>query len=189
VPRVVELPVELCTETSFKPFGQTLGQRAGAPNFQTPTTKTWQVDFGIDGLTELLFASFDPVPMEFTHVERHFAVTQSFFPLGDHPAITVFAAPTANDPKAIPRPEDLKALLVPGNMGIMMYRGTWHSGRFPIRNRPAEYAFLTDAHTTVELSAMIAKSRAGRLTQLVDYTKEFGCRFRIVDPKGLLKAA
>ncbi|MSO64848.1 MAG: hypothetical protein EXQ85_03435 [Alphaproteobacteria bacterium] len=185
--RVVDLPVELCTADSFKPFGQTLGQRTDPPPFQTATVKTWAVDFGIDGRTELLFARFDAVPMEFTHLERHFAVTQSFFPLGDHPAITVFAAPTAADPRAIPRPEALRALLVPGNMGIMMYKGTWHSGRFPTRNKPAEYAFLTDAHTTAELQTMVDKGQAGRLTQLVDYTKEFDVRFCVVDPDGLLK--
>ena len=93
------------------------------------------MDFAIDGEIELEFAEFDHKPvLEFTRMERHYNVTQAFFPLGNDASVTVFAPPTdPRDPLAVPKPADMRALYMDGAQGIMMWKGTWHSGRFPAR--------------------------------------------------------
>jgi ureidoglycolate lyase len=183
----IEIPIEVLTPEAFAPFGQVIGARNEAPLFQGGNATTWGVDFEIDGKMELHFAKFDYQPvLEFSLIERHFAVTQSFIPLNNDASVTVFAAPTdPGDPAAIPRPEDLRAFYIDGAQGVMMWKGTWHSSRFPARPPAATFAFLTDAYTTAELTEMLA-GKPGKLTQLVDYEKNFGQRFRLTDPQGLM---
>lgn len=184
--KTLEIPIEPLTPEAFAPFGQVIGERDDPPLFEGGNAVTWGVDFEIDGKMELHFARFGDQPeLEFTTVERHFAVTQAFTPLNNDASVTVFAAPTDPDPKAIPKPEDFRAFYIDGTKGIMMWKGTWHSSRFPARPPAATFAFLTDAHTTAELSEMLA-GKPGKLTQLVDYEKEFDTRFRLTDPQGFM---
>ncbi|MBM3503432.1 MAG: hypothetical protein FJX65_06110 [Alphaproteobacteria bacterium] len=186
--KIFELPIELLTAESFAPFGQVIAERNERPHFDSPNAKTWTVDFECEGKFELEFAKFQYKPtLEFTHMERHYLVTQSFVPLSNHAAVTVFARPTdPDDPEAIPRPEDMKALYQDGSTGIMMWKGTWHTGRFPAQKEGANFAFLTDANTTADLTALL-KGKGGRLTQLVDVSKRYGQTFKLVDPKGFMK--
>ncbi|MSO65567.1 MAG: hypothetical protein EXQ85_07215 [Alphaproteobacteria bacterium] len=186
--KIVEIPIEPLTSEGFAPFGQVIGARDDAPHYSSPNVKTWTVDFEIDGKIELEFARFDYKPvLEFNRIERHFVVTQAFMPLNNDASVTVFGAPTdPDDPKAVPRPEDLRAFYIAGSQGIMMWKGTWHSGRFPARPPAATFAFLTDAYTTADLTAM-QKGKGGRLTQIHDYEKVSDLRFRLADPKGLIK--
>lgn len=188
MPRLIDLPIALCTPESFAPFGQILRLPDGRSQHKWSATKTWCADFFIDGKMELMFARFDPLPMRFAKVERHFSVTQTFIPLGDTPAVTVFAAPTDDRGDTPPDPAEFRALLVPGDMAIMMYRGVWHSGRFLVKAEPGEFIILTDEHTTTELQAMNDKGR-GRLTHIVEYDKSHGVSFRLTDPLGLLPGA
>ncbi len=187
MPDIIEIPIELLTPEAFAPFGQVIGERDDPPLFQGGNATTWGVDFEIDGKMELHFARFEYQPaLEFSLIERHFAVTQSFIPLNNDASVTVFAPPTdPDDASAIPRPEDLRAFYIDGARGVMMWKGTWHSSRFPARAPAATFAFLTDAHTTAELSEMLA-GKPGKLTQLVDYDERFGQRFRLSDPQGLM---
>lgn len=182
---IVELPVALCTPESFAPFGQVLQLPGGQSQHKWSSTKTWSADFSIDGKMEVMFARFSPIPRHFTKVERHFSVTQTFIPLGDAPAVTVFAPPTGDDNDTPPDPSAFRALLVPGNMAIMMYRGVWHSGRFLVKPEPGEFVILTDEHTTVELQALEHKGR-GRLTHVVEYDKTHGISFQLTDPHHLM---
>ena len=186
--RIVEIPIEPLTAENFAPFGQLLGERSDPPHYVGATVKTWDVKFEIEGKVELEYAAFAFKPvLEFTRIERHYNVTQSFFPLGNDASVTVFGAPTdPDDLKAIPRPEQLKALYMTGAQGIMMWKGTWHSGRFPARPPGARFAFLTDAYTTSDLTAM-KSGKGGRLNQIADYEKDHGITFRLTDPKGLMK--
>ncbi len=185
---LIDIPIEPLTPEAFAPFGQIIGARNEPPLFQGGNATTWGVDFEIDGTMELHFARFDYQPvLEFSLVERHFAVTQSFIPLNNDASVTVFAAPTdPNDPAAIPTTRDFRAFYIDGAQGVMMWKGTWHSSRFPARQPAATFAFLTDARTTAELTEMLA-GKPGTLTQLVDYEKEYGQRFRLTDPQGLME--
>jgi ureidoglycolate hydrolase len=63
-------------------------------------------------------------------MQRHYNVTQAFLPPGNGASVTVFAPTTdPRDPKAVPRPADMRALYMDGAQGIMMWKGTWHTGR------------------------------------------------------------
>ncbi len=191
MPTTFEIAVEPLSAAAFAPFGQLISEQDAAPLFSVPGAKTWGVDFEIDGTPEVHYARFDHKDdMTFAMIERHFNVTQAFVPLGGAANVNVFAAPTdADDPAAIPRPEDLRAFYFDGAQGVMMWKGTWHSGRFPVRPPSGAVALITAAETTAELAAMMAAGRyEGKLTQVVDYAKQFDQDFRITDPKGLIAA-
>lgn len=188
MPRTIDLPVSLCTQENFSPFGQVLQLPDGQSQHRWSTTKTWSADFAIDGKMELMYARVEPVPNQFSKMERHFSVTQTFIPLGDAAAVTIFAAPTGDDNDTPPDPAGFRALLVPGNMAIMMYRGVWHSGRFLVKPKPAEFIILTDEHTTTELQTVPDLGR-GRLSHIVHYDMSHDTTFRLTDPSGLLRAA
>lgn len=185
--KIIELPIEPLTEENFAPFGQLLGERKDKPHYQSATARTWDVKFEIEGKVELEYATFAFKPvLEFTRIERHYNVTQAFFPLGNDASVTVFGAPTDPDDRdAWPKPESLKALFIDGTQGIMMWKGTWHSGRFPAQKHGARFAFLTDAYTTSDLTAM-QTGKGGRLNQIADYSEK-GINFRLTDPRGLMK--
>ena len=144
------------------------------------------MDFAIDGEIELEFAEFDHKPvLEFTRMERHYNVTQAFFPLGNDASVTVFAPPTdPRDPLAVPKPADMRALYMDGAQGIMMWKGTWHTGRFPAQRSGARFTFLTEAATTADLPAV--KEGKGSLSQIFDWQKTQGLTFRLTDPLGLM---
>jgi ureidoglycolate lyase len=184
---LIDIAIEPLTPEAFVPFGQVIGRRNEPPLFQGGNAMTWGVDFEIDGKMELHFADFThQAKLEFSLVERHFAVTQAFVPLNNDPSVTVFAAPTdPNDSSAIPTAKDFRAFYIDGTQGVMMWKGTWHSSRFPARPPSATFAFLTDTATTAELTEMLA-GEPGKLTQLVDYEKDYGQSFRLTDPQGLM---
>jgi ureidoglycolate lyase len=186
---LIDIAIEPLTPEAFAPFGQVIGRRNEPPLFEGGNAKTWGVDFEIDGKMELHFADFTHEPaLEFSVIERHFAVTQAFVPLNNDASVTVFAAPTdPDDPTAIPTAKDLRAFYIDGTQGMMMWKGTWHSSRFPAHPPSATFAFLTDTDTTSELTEMLA-GKPGKLTQLVDYEKDHGKRFRLTDPQGLMGA-
>lgn len=184
---LIDIAIEPLTPEAFAPFGQVIGRRNDPPLFQGGNARTWGVDFEVDGKMELHFADFThQAELEFSLVERHFAVTQAFVPLNNDSSVTVFAAPTdPDDPTAIPNTKDFRAFYIDGTQGVMMWKGTWHSSRFPAHPPSATFAFLTDTGTTAELTEMLA-GKPEKLTQLVDYEKDRGQRFRLTDPQGLI---
>ena len=99
----------------------------------------------------------------------------------------VVAAPTARE--SVPEPGALRAFYVPGTVGLMLWRGTWHAlTRFPATRGGAGFDFLTDAQTQRELERQRADGTPPRLTQEIDYRERFGVSFKVVDPEGLLGA-
>jgi len=107
--------------------------------------------------------------------------------LGGAPSVMVVAAPTER--ASMPEPGELRAFYVPGTVGIMLWRGTWHAlTRFPATPGGAGFAFLTDAHTQRELEKQRADGTPPRLTQEIDYRERCGVSFEVVDPEGLLAA-
>lgn len=186
MPRVIDIPVALCTPERFAPFGQVLRLPDGQSQHKWSTTKTWSADFSIDGTMELMYARAESIPPQFTKMERHFAVTQTFIPLGNAAVAMAFAPPTGDDNDAAPDPAAFRALLIPGTMAVMMYRGVWHSSRFLAQAQPGEFIILTDAHTTAELQASPHMGR-GRLSHVVEYDKTHDLLFRLSDPEGLMR--
>jgi ureidoglycolate lyase len=189
--KVVEIPLQPLTPDGFAGFGQILGDFDAPPVFEAPHLCSWRLDFELQGPAELMVVRYFHQPFELTAIERHFDVTQSFIPLGDQPSIMVVAAPTdPQDRSAVPDPDALSAFYIPGDRGIMLWRGTWHAlTRFPVRPGGASFALITGYNTQRELERQKANGTAPRLTQELDYLAQVGVRLRVIDPKGLAARA
>jgi ureidoglycolate lyase len=182
---VVEIPLKRLTPDAFSPFGQIIGDRDAPPVFEAPHLRSWRLDFELDGRAELMAVRYIHQPFAFTALERHTAVTQSFIPLGDQPSVMVVAAPSGAT--EIPEPDDVHAFHVPGEVGIMLWRGTWHAlTRFPVRPEGAAFALITGYDTQRELEREKADGTPPTLTQAVDYQERGDLRFEVTDPDRLL---
>ena len=84
----------------------------------------------------------------------------------------------------------MRAFLVDGAQGILLWKGTWHAfNRFPAGPLGASFALLTGADTQAELERQMAGGERATLTHVVDCEERDGLSFRIVDPRGVLPAA
>jgi ureidoglycolate lyase len=182
-----DITVEPLTAEAFAPFGQIIGPTAGAPTYTAAHFNGWHLDYDVEDATAVLFIHYLHGPFEFDSIERHFGITQSFAPLAGAASVMVVAAPT--DRATVPRPEDLRAFLVPGTAGIMLWKGTWHAlTRFPVSPAGAGFAFLTGRETQRELERQQRDGTPPKLTEAVDIAARYGRRFRITDPEGLMPA-
>jgi len=180
--RLVTVQVEPLTAEAFRPFGSLVAAGAGPADFAGSASESWLLPpFEADAGFQMMFSRHRFQPMRFSRMERHFAVTQGFVPLGGTPFVMVVAPPTSDDPADVPAPERVRAFLADGSAGIVLARGTWHTlDRFPVRPPHVDLAFLTDRETQAEL--MRAKAAGGevRLTQFVDYRRLSGVSFEVV---------
>ena len=55
----------------------------------------WKARFEVDGPPLVMLLSSRSEGAQFTRLERHFGVTQTFIPLGQVPSVVAMAAPTA----------------------------------------------------------------------------------------------
>ena len=188
---IVQIRIERLTAEAFAPFGQLICERSDEPPvFEGPELRSWHQDLEVEGVTELMYIHYVHKPIAFSTVERHFDVTQTFVPLGGAASVKVVAPPT--DPKdrdSVPEPSQYRAFYVPGTVGIMLWRATWHAmTRFPTSPHGAGFAFLTDASTQRELEKQQADGTPAKLTQQIAYLERDGISFKAVDPNGLLAA-
>ena len=186
---VVQIHLKRLTAEAFAPFGQLICECSDEPpTFEGQELRSWHFDLEVDGTTELMYIHYAHKPIVFSTVERHFRVTQTFIPLGGAASVMVVAPPT--DPKdwdSVPEPSQYCAFYVPGTVGIMLWRATWHAmTRFPINPHGAGFAFLTDASTQRELETQEDDGIPAKLTQQIDYLQRDGISFKVVDPEGLL---
>jgi ureidoglycolate hydrolase len=181
VERVVRVSVKPATAESFAPFGQLVGLRDSQPDFHGSGLRSWRLDYECKDSTELMFIWFDYVPMRFSKLERHFNVTQSFVPLNDAAMVMVVAPKT--DPsnwEDLPAPESVQAFLIPGDRGVMMWKGVWHAlNRFPVKAPGGGFALLTSRETQSELERQLKTGSQPQLTQAVDYQTRFSVTFEV----------
>ncbi len=185
---IVEIALEPLTAGAFAPYGQLITARDEPPAFDAPHLDAWRMDFAVDGEIELMYVRYIHQDMRWTTMERHFNVTQSFMALGGAASVMVVADPTdESDRSALPRPETMRAFLVDGARGVMLWRGTWHAlTRFPVPATGGAFAMITGAATQHELERQNRDGTRPALTQVVDFEKEFGVGFAVADPQGLL---
>lgn len=178
MPRLVPIKAELLTAEAFAPFGELLSSTARPADFNGLNSDGWKAAFTATGSTLIMTLSSRYSGLRFGKLERHLNVTQTFIPLGRIPAVVAVAAPTDDDPAAIPAPEDVRAFLIDGSVGYVLKRGTWHSlDRFPLYPPSAEIVIITSQDTQEELEH--APRETWRLTQEVDYTARFGVTFEL----------
>lgn len=122
-------PVPL-TRESFAPFGDVITADDQAKSFMINNGTTTRyhdlakVDVGAEGghtLINIFRAEPYTYPLELTVMERHPLASQAFMPLGVHSFLVVVAKPGPE-----PAPEDLRAFISDGTMGVNYARGTWH---------------------------------------------------------------
>ena len=126
--------------------------------------------------------------MVFSKIERHFNITQCFIPLDGAAIVMVVAPPTdPSDRSALPPPASVRAFLVGGDTGILLWKGVRHAlNRFPIKPPAASFALLTAMETQRELERQLHQGSEPELTQTVDYEPRLGVSFKIADPRRLL---
>ena len=127
------------------------------PVFEAPHLRSWRQEFEVLGPTELMYIHYRHQPLAFSTLERHIQVTQAFIPLGGAASVMVAAPPTdPGDRTSLPEPAQLRASHVPGTVGPMLWRGTWHAlTRFPTGPEGAGFACLTDALTSASSNASV----------------------------------
>jgi ureidoglycolate hydrolase len=176
---------EPLTQKAFEPFGAIIGPPPEPPKFSNPKLAAWRIPYESDGPTELMFNRYFFQPIRFSKLERHFAVTQCFVPLGEIATVMVVAAPTEpNNSAPIPEPEELRAFLFDVHCGLVLWRGTWHAlDRFPVKPPYADFALLTCEETQRELEAEKRDGSRPSLTQVIDYAALRGLQFSIELPE------
>ena len=121
--KVYNVQVEPMTEESFAPFGELIDPRERPPDRRIIAP----LDFHSVGRTTLSSIWQPCEGLTFWEMERHFGVTQTFFQLSGSPTVVAAAAPTGDDPMAIPGPEQIRAFLIDPSKGYAFKVGTWHS--------------------------------------------------------------
>lgn len=119
-----QLKVEPMTEATFEPYGTLMDAKERPKDHRT----FFPIDFQVDGRTTVNVIWQPQQGIQFTKLERHFGVTQSFVQMSGPPAVVCAAAPTdSDDPQAIPEPDQIRAFLINPEKGYTFHRGTWHS--------------------------------------------------------------
>ena len=180
--RIVQIEVEPLTEEAFRPFGELISATDRPADFHGLNSEGWKARFEVDGPPLVMLLSSRSEGAQFTRLERHFGVTQTFIPLGQVPSVVAMAAPTAaDDPAAIPAPEEVRGFLIDGSAGYVLKRGTWHSlDRYPLSREASQIVIITGQSTQVELEN--APRDQWRLTQDVDYASQYGVTFELIVP-------
>ncbi len=181
MPSVHQLKIETLTDESFAEFGQVISVKDRPPDFRSASgTEGWAVDFRA-GHPLVMLLKTPYRGLNFTKLERHFNLTQTFIPLGGAPAVVaVAAASLAGDRETVPSPDRVRAFLLDGTKGYALAPGTWHSlDRFPLYPPDTRWVIITDHETQEDLNAAYAGQGGWKLTQEVDYAVRFGVTFAL----------
>ncbi|MHA2428414.1 MAG: ureidoglycolate lyase [Candidatus Hermodarchaeia archaeon] len=183
----IEIRLEPISAEIFAPFGEIIEAKSSEPRFSGKDMDSWKLQFSIDGATALTINRFYYKPLEFSRMERHFHVTQSFLPFGKIPMVMVVSEPTDFDRSSIPKPADICAFYLDGTQGIMLWKGTWHAlHRFPLNHPYVDLGLITEMETQSELESAAIKGTKLKRTQKIDYEQLLNLNFKVVDPLNLI---
>ena len=184
----IEIRLESISAEIFTPFGEIIEKKSSVPIFTGKSMESWQMQFSIEGTTELMINRFYYQPLDFSMMERHFHVTQSFLPFGKIPMAMIVSEPTVfDDPSSIPKPEEIRAFHLDGTQGIMLWKGTWHAlHRFPLHPPHVDLGLITEMETQHELESALVKGTKPKRTQAIDYEQLLNLNFKVVDPLNLI---
>lgn len=184
----IEISLAPISAEVFAPFGEIIEQKPSEPTFTGKNMDSWQMQFSIDGTTELMMNRFYYQPLEFSMMERHFHVTQSFLPFGKIPMAMIVSAPAVSDDRSsIPKPDEIRAFYLDGTQGIMLWKGTWHAlHRFPLHPPYVDIGLITEMETQHELEFALINGTKPKRTQTIDYQQRMNVNFNVVDPLNLI---
>jgi ureidoglycolate lyase len=148
---VVALPVQPLTAEAFAPFGTVMAALPDGVPFGP-------ADAPLDlsrGIPRFYVMRLETRGLAVRHITRHRRVTQALASVGGAPWMVAVAPPLdLDDPDAEPAWQDIRAFRVPGDVAVMLFRGTWHAG--PLFDTPEASFFnleladtnVTDHHTS-----------------------------------------
>ncbi|WP_288336215.1 ureidoglycolate lyase [uncultured Gordonia sp.] len=121
------LPIRTLTEEAFAPFGVVL---SAVPDGAPPPAGERVLDLS-RGRPRFYVMELKDRPAQFSSITRHRGVTQSLAAVGGSPWLLAVAPPgDVDDPDARPTHDQIAVFRVPGDVAVLMYRGTWHAGPF-----------------------------------------------------------
>ncbi|MEV5556914.1 ureidoglycolate lyase [Nonomuraea wenchangensis] len=97
------------------------------------------------------------------YLERHVEMTQTMIPLNGQPYVAVVAPPQVPLDNGFPVLDEVKAFIIPGDVSINLYRGTWHEPPFPSVDGQL---FLITSHERLTRGLQCKVDENGELDQL-----------------------
>ena len=140
------LKAEPLTPEAFAPFGVVLspaGRERLPVNTYGDKLNLFREPFESDQPIEWFIVQGHRRDMSALFLERHMLLTQAFIPMNGDAFVTVVAPPGCAEEGGLPRLDETRAFVVPGNMAIQLHRGTWHENPFPTRD---DQFFLVTSH-------------------------------------------
>lgn len=112
------------TAAAFAPFGQLIEATAdGAP--------AGAADHALDlsaGRPRFYIMALEHRPLAISRITRHAQATQVLASVGGGAWLLAVAPPDAG--RAAPDPAHIEAFLIPGDVAVLLARGTWHAGPY-----------------------------------------------------------
>jgi len=147
----VDLKVRPLTAEAFAPFGTVMAALADGVPFGPADA---QLELS-SGTPRFYVMRLETRGRTVRAITRHRCVTQALASVGGHPWLLAVAPPLrVDDPEAEPAWQDIRAFRIPGDVAVMLSRGTWHAG--PLFDTPEAAFFnleladtnVTDHHTS-----------------------------------------
>jgi ureidoglycolate hydrolase len=123
--KTVDLPILELTAERFAPYGSVIapmqdgvpfGVAEAALDLSAGAPRFYAMRLPARGLTV-------------TQITRHRRVTQVLASVGGHTWFLAVAPPLAvDDPKAEPALDDISAFRIPGDVAVLLHKGSWHAG-------------------------------------------------------------
>jgi ureidoglycolate hydrolase len=180
-----DIPVEVLAADAFADFGEVVTHGIGAPKYSGADLQSWPIALDHDGPLEMMLIRYAYVEPRLTLLERHFHVSQAFFPMGGIGSIMVVAP--ASESQNAPEPKAVRAFYMDGGAGVVLKCGTWHAlSRFPVVPPAIDMVFVTDSVTQSELERQNSDGTKPQRTEVTDMAARFGVTLRLTDPGGRL---
>jgi ureidoglycolate lyase len=180
-----DISVEPLAADAFADFGEIVMHGIGVPRYSGADLQSWPIPLDHDGPLEMMLIRYEYVEPRLTFLERHFHISQAFFPMGGIGSIMVVAP--ASDPQNAPEPNAVRAFYMDGAAGVVLKRGIWHAlSRFPIVPPAIDMVFVTDSVTQGELERQNSDGTKPQRTEVTDMTARFGVTLRLIDQGGRL---
>ena len=123
--RTRDLRIQLLTAESFAPFGTVIAAGEDGTPFGPQDA---QLDLGA-GTPRFYIMRIPGRGLTVTGITRHRACTQTLASVGGSAWVLAVAPPhDRDDPAAEPALDDVRAFAIPGDVAVMLHRGTWHAG-------------------------------------------------------------
>ncbi|MGA0572890.1 ureidoglycolate lyase [Variovorax sp. VNK109] len=162
---VSDLHIEPLTPEAFAPFGTVMAALEDGVPFSTSDA---QLELS-QGIPRFYVMRIPGRGMEVRQITRHVHVTQALASVGGYDWVMAVAPPyDVDDPEAEPALEDIRAFRIPGNVAVMLRRGTWHAGPlFESQDASFFNLELADTNITDHHTCKLTR-RYGTVLRLVD---------------------